>query len=163
MFEIKRLFESKILDYVEILKERYLWLIDKEIKMWEYKNVELNGLYRRYENPSFFGAYENDNCVGGFILLEIDDHYWPNNMRDKAYYVHKFVVGPKYGGMGYSDKMLEWINNYGKQNNKGYLRLDYNKNIEYLRKMYIRNGYKEIREITNRENIKMILAEIRLD
>jgi len=34
----------------------------------------------------FFGGFKDELCVGGFILIEKDERYWPNHIGDKAYY-----------------------------------------------------------------------------
>lgn len=82
-------------------------------------------------------------------------------MDDKAFYLHKFVVDVDSSGKRYSDKILEWVKNNGKMNHKEYIRLDYEKQRDYLRKMYLRNGFKDI-EIMHAENgYDIVKAECR--
>jgi GNAT superfamily N-acetyltransferase len=162
MFVMKELLGNEIIDYVDILHERYKWMISHEIFMWEFKYLELNGMIKRYEEPLFYGAYEDKECVGGFVLIEKDDRYWPRNVKDKAYYLHKFVVSPKYSKMDYSHKMLEWVKQYGNEKGKKYIRLDYEKSRTYLRNMYLEHGFEDISEMKTDEGAILILGEYKI-
>jgi GNAT superfamily N-acetyltransferase len=159
MFSIIQITEEKIDEYINVLQERYFWLKERNLDMWKIENLEKGELIERYENPIFYGAYENTECIGGFILLEKDIRYWPNYINDKSYYFHKFVISPKYGGKGYSDKVLEWVKKYGRQFDKNYIRLDYQKKRNYLRNMYIKNGFRDVREIKLNDGEILILGE----
>ena len=159
---IKELQGDEIIDYVAVLHERYKWMISNDIYMWKIENLELYGMIKRYGNPQFYGAYEKNECVGGFILIEQDTRYWPNNLNDKAYYFHKFVVSPEYSNQGYSHKMLEWVKEYGKLNGKNFIRLDYEKSRDYLRNMYKGHGFEDIGEMRTDEGSLLVLGEYRI-
>ncbi len=61
--------------------------------------------------------------------------------------------------MGYSKIILDWVKEYGKKNNKDYIRLDFNENREYLRELYYRNGFTKVKELEENEKHKLVLAE----
>jgi GNAT superfamily N-acetyltransferase len=162
MFEIRCISDSHIDEYINVLHERYYWLKEHNLDMWKIENLEKISLQTRYEDPIFYAGYEDGICIGGFILLEKDIRYWPNNLNDEAYYFHKFVVSPRFGHKGYSSKMLEWVKTFGKQNGKDYIRLDYQKNRTYLRNMYLKHGFIDISETITNEDHVLILGEFKI-
>ena len=162
MFSISQISDDTINDYISVLKDRLFWLREKNINMWTIEKLEKKALIERYENPIFYGAYENKECIGGFILIEKDTRYWPNNINDKAYYFHKFVINPKYKGKGYSDKILEWVKDFGRKNEKKYIRLDYQKKRNYLRNMYLKNEFKDVNEIEINDGDILVLGEYKI-
>jgi GNAT superfamily N-acetyltransferase len=159
MLNIKQLMGEEINKYLQVLIERYDWLVSKNLAMWNLENLSIDGLISRYENPQFYGAFLEGVCVGGFILIQQDKRYWPSNIKDRAFYFHKFVVSPKYGGMGYSEEMLEWAKKYTKIMNKDFLRLDYQKNRNYLRTMYRKHGFEDIEVTINSDGCILVLGE----
>jgi GNAT superfamily N-acetyltransferase len=159
MLRIRKIEDKSIDEYIYVLHERFEWLGKNGIAMWKLENLEKKSLIDRYEDPNFYGAFENNECVGGFILIEKDKRYWPEQLDDKAYYFHKFVIHPNHGGKGYSHDILEWVKNYGKENGKKYIRLDYEKKRDYLRNLYIQHGFKDIREIKIEDEKIVVLGE----
>jgi hypothetical protein len=159
MFSIVQLSDDNIEEYISVLKERYFWLKEQNLEMWKLESLEKKSLIERYVNPMFYGAYENKECIGGFILVDKDVRYWPNNIEDEAYYFHKFVVSPKYGGKGYSGSIIEWVKSFGRRNDKKYIRLDYQKKRKYLRNMYLKNGFNDVNEIKTNDGDILVLGE----
>jgi GNAT superfamily N-acetyltransferase len=162
MFFVEELKNEKIDMFSDALIERYNWLNDHNLHMWKIENLDIEGMIKRYEKPVFYGAFEDQTCVGGFILLDEDKRYWPNNLNDKAFYFHKFVVRPNFSGMGYADKILEWVKEYGIHKNKNYIRLDYEKRREYLRNMYLKHGFADHSEMETSEGNVLVLAECKI-
>jgi GNAT superfamily N-acetyltransferase len=162
MFTIQCLTYEDMDIYIQLLHERYYWLKEHKVDMWTLEKLGKNALYKRYIDPQCYVGYENSECVGGFLLIEQDPRYWPNNLHDNAFYFHKFVVSPRFGGKGYSSKMLEWVKVFGKEKGKNYIRLDYQKSRSYLRNMYLRHGFVDIDEIENDEGKLLILGEYRI-
>jgi GNAT superfamily N-acetyltransferase len=162
MFFVEELRNEKIKYFSNALIERYNWLNDHNIHMWKIENLNVEGMIARYENPIFYGAFEDEVFIGGFILIEQDKRYWPNNLHDKAFYFHKFVVRPQFSGLGYADRILEWVKEFGIKKDKTYIRLDYEKRREYLRNMYLKHGFKDFSEMQTSEGNIVILAECKI-
>jgi hypothetical protein len=162
MVEIINITGERINEYISVLHERYYWMKEHKLDMWKIENLEKESLIERYDKPKFFAGFVDKICVGGFILIEQDIRYWPNNLFDKAYYFHKFVISPRFGKKGYSGEMLEWVKDYGKQNDKDYIRLDYQKNRSYLRNMYLKHGFIDISEMTTSEDHILVLGEFKI-
>jgi hypothetical protein len=43
--------------------------------MWKIENLDIEGMIKRYEDPVFFGAFNDQVCIGGFLLIEHDKRY----------------------------------------------------------------------------------------
>jgi GNAT superfamily N-acetyltransferase len=159
MLIIKKLYTKLVDDYIVIMKERCKWLKERNIEKWDLRSLEKESLLTRYDESQLFGAFENDICIGGFVLLNNDERYWPNKQDEKAYYFHRFVVHPLYEGLGYSYKILNWIKHYGTEKGKDYIRTNYQKHRTYLRKISQKSGFIEVREIMQDDNSVMVLGE----
>jgi Acetyltransferase (GNAT) family. len=149
--------------YSALLLERHEWLAAHGLDMWDPRNLSIEGMIARYGDPAFFGLFEDETCVGGFLLVERDMRYWPDREGDAAFYFHKFVVGPRFGGRGYADRALEWVKRYGRERGADFVRLDYEKRREYLRRMYLRQGFEDAREIETEDGEVIVLGEHRVE
>jgi GNAT superfamily N-acetyltransferase len=162
MFCVKQIEYSDIDEYVSMLVERCNWLKDHNIDMWKIEQLNKESIIQKYESPMCFLAYEDSVSVGGFLLLEKDNRYWPEKTEDKAYYFHKFVVRPDFGGKGYSKKILNWVKEFGKLNGKNYIRLDYETRRKYLRKMYLNSGFVDVEYMNQNKGFEIVKAEYKL-
>jgi GNAT superfamily N-acetyltransferase len=162
MFYVKEIEYSDIDEYIDMLVERCKWLKDQKIDMWKIDQLTKESIIQKYENPMCFLAYEDSVSVGGFLLLEIDNRYWPEKIDEKAYYFHKFVVKPEFSGKGYSVKILNWVKEFGKQNGKDYIRLDYETRRKYLRNMYLNSGFIDIEYMNQNKGYELVKAEYKI-
>ena len=162
MFHVNQIEYSQIEEYIDILVERFYWLINHKIDMWKIEQLNKDSIIQKYENPMCFLAYEDSFSVGGFLLLEKDNRYWPDKINEKAYYLHKFVVKPEYSGKGYSTKMIDWVIKYGIKNGKDYIRLDYETRRKYLRNMYLNLGFVDIEFLNQNKGFEIVKTEYRL-
>jgi GNAT superfamily N-acetyltransferase len=145
-----------------------IWL-DKEkslekkgIAVWDIRQFTKENLGRKYSAPEYcIGTLEGD-AFGGFILLEEDLHFWPGRQEDNAYYFHKFVIRDKYSGMGLSKAILDWVKDRGRENGKDFIRLDFNENRDYLKKLYYGNGFERVGIASEDEENRIVLAEYRI-
>jgi len=162
VFRIEELERKEASAYEAVLMERARWLDEHGLHMWKPEHLSIDGMIERYGKPAFFGAFEGPDCAGGFALLEEDERYWPGRAGDRAFYIHKFVVSPRFAGKGYADRMLEWSKDLGRQRGKDFVRLDYTKQRSYLRSMYLRHGFEDAGESTTPEGTVLVLGECRL-
>jgi len=115
-------------------------LAAKHMKMWNPDQFTTEELRKVYITPDYYIGYVNGEPFGGFILIEKDERYWPGN-SGKACYFHKFVVDESFAGQGLSKEILDWVKEYGRQNGKDFIRLDFEEDREYLKKLYYGNGF----------------------
>jgi len=145
--QIKKASFHEIDELLEIYREKVKWLEKSNIPLWDESQFTIENLNTKYVNPDFFVGIVDNTVIGGFILVERDDDYWPSNSNDKAFYFHKFVIKNGYGSLGYSKAMLDWVKKYCKDNYKEYLRLDFDETREYVKNMYLSNGFNPIDEV----------------
>jgi len=160
---IRKATEKETDSLLKIWKEKEKSLEAKGIPVWDIKQFTKENLKQKYACPEYFIAIIGGEIIGGFILIEKDIHFWPNNTNDKSYYFHNFVIRDKYSGKGYSKSILDWVKNYGKGKGKEFIRLDFNEKREYLKGMYYGNGFKKVEVIMEDESNRIVLAEYRIN
>ncbi len=159
MFRIVELDRKEASVYEAALGERKAWLEERGKGMWKSEHLTVAGMVERYASPRFYGAFEDSDFVGGFVLVEEDLRYWPNAGGSEAFYLHKFVVSPRSAGRGYAGRMLEWVKDYAARRGKDYVRLDYDGSRAYLRAMYLGHGFEDAGTVDIAEGRTLILAE----
>jgi len=152
--------DAEINELLGIYIEKIKWLRANDKAMWDESQITLESLKNKYDDPVYYIGIVNGEIIGGFILIEFDRILWPEKKDDAAYYFHKFVVKNEYCGKGYADEMLKWFIRYGKENNKKYLRLDYDGNRKYTHELYARNGFIPVETIANEKVKNLIKAEL---
>jgi hypothetical protein len=160
MFDVRRTEDKIDLERLfEIMLERAKWLESINKPMWDVDQFTIEKMNEKYGHPAYYLALEDEEIVGGFLLLEDDRRRWPERVGQSAFYIHKFVVKLGCGGNDYSGRMLEWIKKYGKLKGKRYIRIDYERQIDYLRKIYLKHGFddREIKVID--DGIDLVKAE----
>jgi len=162
MFEVRELRGEEAKVYEDILIERCLWLHERGMGMWRPEKLGIDALMAAYDDPSFFGAFEGDACVGGFTLVGTDERYWPGRPEGEAFYFHKFVVGSAHSGKGYGGMILEWAKDYCRSEGRPWIRLDYQKERAYLRRLYQGHGFKDSGELPREGGGILVLAEYAL-
>ena len=142
--------------------EKVEWLSKNSTPMWDQKQFTLESLKEKYEYPEYFVCDNGKEIVGGFILIEYDERYWKDNKDDKAFYFHKFVVRNGHTGKGYSSVILNWVKEYGKEMGKDYIRLDFDEERTYLKKMYFSHGFKPIEKVITEDGHEITKAEYKI-
>jgi len=158
LINIKKADKAEIQELLTIYLEKVKWLRDNNKTMWDESQFTLESLKENYGNPEYFIGRINGKIVGGFILIEYDQRYWPEK-KDDAFYFHKFIVKNEYCGKGYSDEMIRWVIKYSKNNKKKYVRLDYDGDRKYIKDLYTKNGFKPVETLSNEKGFKLIKAE----
>jgi GNAT superfamily N-acetyltransferase len=153
--------DSEIEILLSMWIKRATSLINMNKGMWDLEQFTVKELKRKYEEPYYYIGYVNGKPFGGFILIEHDERYWPGDM-EKAFYFHKFVVDEAFAGQGLSKEILNWVKDYGKQKGKEYIRLDFEEEREYLRKMYYGNGFKKIGIVMDGKGKEITIAEYKI-
>ena len=129
-------------------------------KMWSDESLTVQGLEEVYDTYETYLVYEDEDVIGGFLLLEKDYSYWtPEENQDNAYYVHKLFVLPQFNGRGYAGKIMERIKEYAKQEHKDYLRLDCRRHNEKLNHLYESLDFQFKREFDSNFSGEMNLRE----
>lgn len=136
---------------IDITKACAAHMISKAIYQWnEYypnrrsflKDVKRNELY----------VLEIDNTINGCITIStlMDEEYvpitWLTSNKNNIY-IHRVAVHPKYQGQGYAQQLMEFSENFGRENNFKSVRLDTFSQNQRNQKFYELRGYKKLESI----------------
>ncbi|HUW71072.1 MAG TPA: GNAT family N-acetyltransferase [bacterium] len=156
---IRKAANSEIDSLIDIWKTKVFDLDKRGITVWNITQFNRTNLRNKYKNPEYYVGTMDNRIFGGFILIEKDIYNWPIELKNKAYYFHKFVISSEFAGKGFSKLILDWVKDYGKSNGKTAIRLDFNENREYLKKLYYGNGFKFVSLVSEIGNDRIVLAE----
>lgn len=112
----------------------------KVSKWWKLENMKREFLLQYAQEDEFFVVL-NDNIPVATVVLQQngDAQDWEkidNGIKKNALYIHWLCVIPEYSGRGVSEKMMEFISEYAKENNLEVLRVDTTASEIKLRKIY---------------------------
>ena len=130
---------------LSITKACAIDLISKGIYQWSEHYPNKKDFKNDIENCWLY-VVENDNEIIGCISISthMDQEYqsvkWLSK-SNKNIYIHRLAVDPKNQSKGYALQLMDFAENYGKQNNYESVRLDtFSKNLRNQR-FYERRGY----------------------
>ena len=116
------------------------------IDIW-YRRYPYCEFYKYIKEKSLYVLEINGEVAGAFRLSRFDSDEkffeWANK-NSEAIYFSKMAILPKFNGMGYGKKIINFIEEYAKQNKIKYIRLTvYAKNIPAI-KLYEKCGFKKV-------------------
>ena len=66
MFHVERIDYSRSEELLGVMKERAMWLIQNDKKMWDLDKLTKNEIIKRYDEPELYLSYAEQEKVGGF-------------------------------------------------------------------------------------------------
>lgn len=111
------------------------------IHQWEYEQVTWNAFSKLYQLEDYYVGKVDGQVVCGLFIVDVDALYWPNEKKGSSLYLHKICVDPQHRKKGYSDAMITFFKNMGKEQGFYEVRLDVREKKSKLREMYERNGF----------------------
>jgi ribosomal protein S18 acetylase RimI-like enzyme len=136
---------------LSITKACAIDLISKGIYQWSEHYPNKKDFKNDIENCWLY-VVENDNEIIGCISISthMDQEYqsvkWLSK-SNKNIYIHRLAVDPKNQSKGYALQLMDFAENYGKQNNYESIRLDtFSKNLRNQR-FYERRGYVRLENV----------------
>ena len=78
-------------------------------------------------------------CV--FAITFNDEVIWGERDKQPSIYIHRIVTHPDYRGKNYVKDIVEWAKEYGKENNRQFIRLDTWGDNEKLIQHYTNCGF----------------------
>lgn len=138
--------------------------IDKLYKVCTL-NLNERGLYQwddRYPSISTYIKSISDKCqyifedddilIGSVILNEIQSEEWNsitwNYIEGKILIIHALAINPTVQGQGYGQKVLELCEAHGIRNGYTAIRLDVFSENEAAIRLYEKNAYQSVGEVT---------------
>ncbi|MGP1437979.1 MAG: GNAT family N-acetyltransferase [Treponema sp.] len=125
-----------------MIVERVKWMDKQGIKQWNVTNYLERYPISYYEDASEKGDVfvledsKTNELICAGILLE-DDERW--NSDEPSFYIHNFVS--KIGVVGIGSIFLKHVEEYAKEQNKSFLRLDVFKENTKMNSYYEKHGF----------------------
>ena len=144
-----------------LLKNAAQWLQTKGIDYWqEWHNPPaqyLQWIKSGLENEEFYLVSFQSRIAGCFRLTWSDELFW-GKKTDKAGYVHSLTRVSRLPYKNIGSAILSWIEDYCRQKNKKFLRLDCGINILGLHYYYQNYGFNAVGKVTVHEE-ELVLYE----
>lgn len=126
-------------------------LIESSIFQWNEQYPSKEVLKKDIELLQLFKLEINNQIIGIIVLTEVEDTEYKNvkwlTKSLKNLYVHRLAVHPKFQRKGFAKQLMEFAENYAKNNNYESVRLDtFSKNSRNL-KFYEARNYKKLEAI----------------
>lgn len=130
-----------------LLKEAATRLKQKGSKQWAHvlEDRELEVLKDRLSEGEVLVFEENNQVVGMCYLYqkpnEWDFGLWEKQEEEGAYYLHKVVIGNRFVGKNYGEKIIEHIIDWVSEKNGKAVLLDCKADVSYLNSFYQKVGF----------------------
>ena len=120
----------------------YQWTTDYPSKAAFENDIERNELY----------VLQNDNEIVGCIVVSLfmDEEYTSVNWLTENvnnYYIHRLAVHPNYQGKGFAQRLMDFGENFARENNAVSVRLDTFSQNKRNQKFYEQRGYTKLGDI----------------
>ncbi|UCG70273.1 MAG: GNAT family N-acetyltransferase [Thermoplasmata archaeon] len=136
--EIVRANSENIIEVLELVQECMQHMNDQGIEQWNEQYPQSDIFISDIEKDSLFIIKNEENIVGIIVLSEEqDEQYDQIDWKDKfgkVLLVHRLAVHPKWQGKGIAQKLMDFGENYAKENGYSSIRLDtYSQNPRSLK------------------------------
>ena len=103
-------------------------MIENGIFQWNEKYPSKEVLQKDIELQQIWKLVENDVIVGIIVLTEIEDLEYKNvkwlTKNYKNLYIHRLAIHPNFQGKGYAQKLMDFAEDFAKENKYNSIRLD---------------------------------------
>lgn len=125
----------------DMYRRRVLFNNEHDIAQWHLHEVTWEALSELYTIEDCYVGEVNGTITCACFIVDIDELYWPECKAKESLYLHKICVDPNFRGKGYSDALITFFKEKGRQEGYPCVRLDVRKHKKALRDMYERNGF----------------------
>jgi len=136
---------------ITITKACARFMIDKNIFQWN-EHYPNRTAFESDINRGELYVFQDKNTVVGCIVVSIvmDEEYFPIQWltpNKNNIYIHRLAIHPNCQGLGYAQKLMEFAEDFAKQNNYSSIRLDTFSQNKRNQKFYELRGYKQLGDI----------------
>lgn len=148
---IRRAKIPEIPDILNITKACAIFMIDKGIYQWNEEYPSSEAFEKDIERKELFVLEKAANVIGTVVISTLmDDEYvpvkWLTPNSDNVY-IHRLSVAPKFQGKGYAQQLMDFAENFAKENGFISVRLDTFSQNRSNQKFYETRGYKRLEDI----------------
>ncbi|MFD1616155.1 GNAT family N-acetyltransferase [Gelatiniphilus marinus] len=136
---------------LEVTKACASYMINKGIYQWNANYPNKTVLKNDVLKGELFVIKKNKIVVGCIVVSYfMDKEYkavsWLTE-NNRNIYIHRLAIHPKYQGQGYAQKLMDFAENFAKNNNCASIRLDTFSQNQRNQKFYELRGYKKLGNI----------------
>ena len=126
-------------------------MIENGIFQWNEMYPSKEVLQKDIELQQIWKLEEKEVIIGIIVLTEIEDSAYKNvkwlTEKHKNLYVHRLAVHPNYQGEGNAQNLMDFAENYAKENEYKSIRLDTFSKNERNQKFYQNRNYIKLESI----------------
>lgn len=128
--------------------------------LWPPESLTPERLLKHYPQETWRVAWQNNEPVGTYCLLDADSFFWPDDPAGQALYLHKLGVHPASQGRGLAQELLSHAVDQTREAGRRYLKLDTAADRRKLRALYNAFGFEDVdeRQVGNFYVVRMQLG-----
>jgi ribosomal protein S18 acetylase RimI-like enzyme len=148
---IRRAKIPEIPDILNITKACAVFMIDKGIYQWNEEYPSPEAFEKDIERKELFVLEKLAKVIGTVVISTLmDDEYlpvkWLTPNSDNVY-IHRLSVDPKFQGKGYAQQLMDFAENFARENGFISIRLDTFSQNKRNQIFYETRGYKRLEDI----------------
>ncbi|TMM59118.1 GNAT family N-acetyltransferase [Maribacter algarum] len=148
---IRRAKISEIPDILTICKACAAHMISNGIYQWNEHYPSAAAFEKDIERDELYVLEVNEKIIGTIVISTLmDDEYVPIEWRTpngNSVYIHRLSIEPNLQGKGYAQKLMDFAENYAKENGFVSVRLDTFSQNKRNQKFYEARGYRRLGDI----------------
>lgn len=142
---------SEIDEILTITKACAVFMIDKGIFQWNEHYPSKQAFENDIACNELFVLEIDEKIIGAVVIsTHMDDEYIPIKWlttNDNNIYIHRLFVHPEKQGKGYAQKLMNFAENYARENDFDSVRLDTFSQNKRNQKFYEARGYTKLGDI----------------
>lgn len=149
--QVEKATSDNVLEVMYLLQQCIDDFNKNNVYQWNHSYPDHFKLLREVENNTLYIIKTKGVCIGTITFDEqqesvFDSVEW-NNKSDKFIVIHRIAVFPTWQKKGIGRKLIEFAENFAKENKYNSIRLDVASSSEHLIKLYESIGYAYAGEI----------------
>ncbi|WP_350289643.1 GNAT family N-acetyltransferase [uncultured Croceitalea sp.] len=142
---------SDLSDILVITKACAAFMIAKGIHQWNEHYPSKEAFLNDIEREELYVLLHKNSVIGTVVVsTHMDNEYTPIKWLTKNgdnIYIHRLAIHPDFQGNGYAQKLMDFGENYAKQNGFASVRLDTFSQNKRNQKFYEARGYQKLGDI----------------
>ena len=106
-----------------------------------WKGFERKRVEQEIAEERHFIIQDENQISATFVLTFSDPIIWKEADSDPSVYIHRIATHPDFRGRNYVQKIVNWVIEFAKENEKEFVRLDTTSGNKPLNQYYIKCGF----------------------
>lgn len=151
--------EEKTEQLLALLREIALWLEEIGQPMWSLEGLQKERFLAENGDAELYLVFCGNEPAGAFMLKSHNEFWWPESRKGEDLFLKKLGVSRVYAGTGLSGQILEWVKREAEQRGLKHVRIEFYADREHLLKLYLNNGFEEVRRRVMPDGIEIALCQ----